>query len=138
MSPESSESKSAVQESAASPPPSGAAAVVRPGEEVRRERRAFRRRPVRAKVRIQTDPLGMAPFFDVSASNFSEGGICFVTSKELTPGTRITVDIQRASTGKQLKSEADIRWTKAVAEKQFHVGCQWKRRLNFTELQHFM
>jgi hypothetical protein len=131
MSTELSQSKPVVQES--EPGPAG-----QPGKETRRERRAFRRRPVRAKVRIQTDPLGMAPFFEVSALNFSEGGICFVTSKELTCGNRITIDIQRANTGKQLKSEADVLWTKAVAENKFHVGCQWKRRLNFTDLQHFM
>jgi hypothetical protein len=138
MSPEPIESKPVVQEAVSGGGPTGTLPVSQPGKEIRRERRAFRRRPVKARVRIQTDPLGMAPFLDVSPLNFSEGGICFVTSKELTPGKLITIDIQRATSGKQFKSEAQILWTKAVAEKQFHVGCQWKRRLNFTELQHFM
>jgi hypothetical protein len=131
MSPDPTSSKTVVQEPQSAP-------ADPPAKGTRRERRAFRRRPVRAKVRIQIDPLGMAPFVEVSPLNFSEGGICFVTTKELVAGKHLTIDIQRAGTGKQLKTEAEILWTKAVAENKFHVGCQWKRRLNFTDLQHFM
>ena len=138
MSPESVENKPVVPQPSSVVPEPASVPANQPAKEIRRERRAFRRRPVKARVRIQTDPLGIAPFTDVSPLNFSEGGICFVTSKELTPGKSITIDIQKASTGKQMKSEAEIRWTKAVADSKFHVGCVWKRRLNFTELQHFM
>src|SRR5260370_27843651 len=62
MSPEPTSSKTVVQEPQSAPADS-------PAKGTRRERRAFRRRPVRAKVRIQIDPLGMAPFVEVSPLN---------------------------------------------------------------------
>jgi hypothetical protein len=103
-----------------------------------KERRAFRRRLFRARVRIQTDTLGMGPMVEVVGLNISEGGISFTTPKEVKVGKPLTVEISRQSTGKQAKWEAEVKWVKALDEKQFHAGCMWRRRLNFTDIQNFL
>ena len=103
-----------------------------------KERRAFRRRPFRARVRIQTDALGMGPMVEVVGLNISEAGICFTTPKEVKVGKLVTVEISRQSTGKQAKWEAEVKWVKPVDEKHFHAGCVWRRRLNFTDIQNFL
>ncbi len=103
-----------------------------------KERRAFRRRPFRARVRIQTDTLGMGPLLEVTGLNISEGGIAFAVSKEVRIGKPIVIEIVRPSIGKQAKWEAEVKWVKTVSEKQFHAGCMWRRRLNFTDIQTFL
>jgi hypothetical protein len=103
-----------------------------------KERRAFRRRPFRARVRIQTDSLGMGPLLEVSGLNISEGGIAFAASKEVKVGKLIVIEILRPSIGKQSKWEAEVKWIKPMNEKQFHAGCMWRRRLNFTDIQTFL
>ena len=80
-----------------------------------KERRAFRRRPFRARVRIQTDALGMGPMVEVVGLNISEAGICFTTPKEVKVGKLVTVEISRQSTGKQAKWEAELRAVPAGA-----------------------
>jgi hypothetical protein len=103
-----------------------------------KERRAFRRRPFRARVRIQTDALGMGPMVEVVGLNISEAGICFTTPKEVKVGKPVTVEISRQSTGKQTKWEAEVKWVKPIDEKHFNAGCMWRRRLNFTDIQNFL
>jgi hypothetical protein len=103
-----------------------------------KERRAFRRRPFRARVRIQTDPLGMGPLLEVAGLNISEGGIAFVVSREMKVGKLVVIEIVRQSIGKQSKWEAEVKWIKPMSEKQFHAGCMWRRRLNFTDIQTFL
>jgi len=103
-----------------------------------KERRAFRRRAFRARVRIQTDTLGMGPMVEVVGLNISEGGISFATPKEIKVGKPVTVEISRQSTGKQSKWEAEVKWVKPLDEKKFHAGCMWRRRLNFTDIQNFL
>ena len=103
-----------------------------------KERRAFRRRPFRARVRIQTDALGMGPMVEVTGLNISEGGICFTTPKEVKVGKPVIVEISRQSTGKQTKWEAEVKWIKPLNEKQFNAGCAWRKRLNFTDIQNFL
>ncbi len=124
MSPEASPSPETVKE--ASQPPQ------------RKERRAFRRRPFRARVRIQTDTLGMGPMVDVVGLNISEGGIAFTTPKEVKVGKLVTIEISRQSTGKQSKWEAEIKWINPLNEKQFNAGGMWRRRLNFTDIQNYL
>jgi hypothetical protein len=119
-------------------PETGQAAVKEVPKPAQKERRAFRRRPFRARVRIQTDALGMGPLVEVSGLNISEGGISFTTPKEVKIGKLITVEISRQSTGKQTKWEAEVKWVKPLNEKQFHAGCMWRRRLNFTDIQNFL
>jgi hypothetical protein len=111
------------------------ATVAKPAQ---KERRAFRRRPFRARVRIQTDALGMGPMVEVVGLNISEGGISFTTPKEVKVGKPVTVEISRQSTGKQSKWEAEVKWVKPLDEKQFHAGCMWRRRLNFLDIQNFL
>jgi hypothetical protein len=103
-----------------------------------KERRAFRRRQFRARVRIQTDSLGMGPMVEVVGLNISEGGIAFTTPKEVKVGKLITIEVSRLSTGKQSKWEAEVKWISALNEKQFNSGCMWRRRLNFTDIQNFL
>jgi hypothetical protein len=103
-----------------------------------KERRAFRRRPFRARVRIQTDALGMGPMVEVVGLNISEGGIAFTTPKEVKIGKLITIEVTRQSTGKQSKWEAEVKWITPLNEKQFNSGCMWRRRLNFTDIQNFL
>ena len=103
-----------------------------------KERRAFRRRPFRARVRVQTDSLGMGPLMEVTGLNISEGGIAFAAPKEIQVGKPIVVEIIRTSIGKMSKWEAEVKWVKPVNEKQFHAGCMWRRRLNFTDIQTFL
>jgi hypothetical protein len=103
-----------------------------------KERRAFRRRPFRARVRIQTDALGMGPMVEVVGLNISEAGICFTTPKEVKVGKPVTIEISRQSTGKQAKWEAEVKWVQPLDEKQFNAGCMWRRRLNFTDIQNFL
>ena len=103
-----------------------------------KERRAFRRRPFRARVRIQTDSLGMGPMLEVNGLNISEGGIAFAVSREMKVGKLVVIEIVRQSIGKQSKWEAEVKWIKPMNEKQFHAGCMWRRRLNFTDIQTFL
>ncbi len=108
-----------------------------------KERRAFRRRPFRARVRIQTDSLGMGPMLEVAGLNICEGGIAFTLSandsaKRIIVGKPITIEISRQSTGKQSKWEAEVKWICALNEKEFHAGCMWRRRLNFTDIQNYL
>jgi hypothetical protein len=103
-----------------------------------KERRAFRRRSFRARVRIQTDALGMGPMVEVVGLNICEAGICFTTPKEVKVGKPVTVEISRQSTGKQAKWEAEVKWVKPIDEKHFNAGCMWRRRLNFTDIQNFL
>ncbi len=103
-----------------------------------KERRAFRRRAFRARVRIQTDALGMGPMVEVIGLNISEGGIAFTTPKEVKIGKLITIEVSRQSTGKQSKWEAEVKWINPLNEKQFNSGCMWRRRLNFTDIQNFL
>src|SRR5438874_2382228 len=63
-------------------PEAGQEAGKEPTKPAQKERRAFRRRPFRARVRIQTDALGMGPMVEVVGMNISEAGICFTTPKE--------------------------------------------------------
>src|SRR5713101_1269522 len=100
-------------------------AIQEPPKAPQKERRAFRRRAFRARVRIQTDSLGMGPLLEVTGLNISEGGIAFAAPKEIT-------------IGKQSKWEAEVKWVKPVNDKQFHAGCMWRRRLNFTDIQNFL
>src|SRR6516165_1910938 len=82
-----------------------------------KERRAFRRRQFRARVRIQTDSLGMGPMVEVVGLYISEGGIAFTTPKEVKVGKPVTVEVSRQSTGKQTKWEAEVKWVKPIDEK---------------------
>jgi PilZ domain len=109
-----------------------------PGRLVQKERRAFRRRPFRARVRIQTDALGMGPMIEVTGLNISEGGIAFTSPKAVTVGKPVVIEITRQSVGKQTKWEAEVKWSLPLNEKQFNVGCIWRRRLNFTDIQNFL
>src|SRR5262245_63344525 len=81
---------------------------------MQKERRAFRRRSFRARVRIQTDTLGMGPMVEVVGLNISEGGISFTTPKEVKVGKPVTIEISRQSTGKQSKWEAEVKWVKPL------------------------
>jgi hypothetical protein len=119
-------------------PEVGQVAGKEPTKPAQKERRAFRRRAFRARVRIQTDSLGMGPMVEVVGLNISEGGICFATPKEVKVGKPLTVEISRQSTGKQSKWEAEVKWVKPLDEKQFHAGCMWRRRLNFLDIQNFL
>jgi hypothetical protein len=119
-------------------PEAGKEAGMEPPKPAQKERRAFRRRAFRARVRIQTDTLGMGPLVEVTGLNISEGGICFTTPKEVKVGKPITVEISRQSTGKQTKWEAEVKWIKPADENHFHAGCVWRRRLNFTDIQNFL
>lgn len=113
-------------------------AIQEPAKAPQKERRAFRRRAFRARVRIQTDSLGMGPMVEVVGLNICEGGIAFTTPKEVKVGKLITIEITRQSTGKQLKWEAEVKWINPLNEKEFKMGCMWRRRLNFTDIQNFL
>jgi len=119
-------------------PEAGKVAGVESPKPTQKERRAFRRRAFRARVRIQTDALGMGPLVDVVGLNISEGGICFTSPKEVKVGKPITVEISRQSTGKQSKWEAEVKWVLPADGDKFSAGCVWRRRLNFTDIQNYL
>jgi|GEM_PF-5149003 len=103
-----------------------------------KERRAFRRRPFRAKLYFQTDDLGLTPLIDATPVNVSEDGICFRTAKTLAPRALIAIEIHHPALRKHLKIRAEVIWVKPMDDCYSFVGCRWRRRLSSGELQQFL
>ena len=81
---------------------------------VSKERRAFRRRPFRAKLYFQTDELGLTPLMEACPINVSEDGVCFKTQTTLTPRALVAIEIHHPALRKQLKMQAEIIWVKPM------------------------
>ncbi len=105
---------------------------------VTKDRRAFRRRPFRAKLYFQTDELGLTPLVEASPVNVSEDGVCFKTQATLAPRALVSIEIHHPALRKQLKMQAEIIWIKAMDECYSYVGCRWRRRLSSGELHQFV
>src|SRR5262249_51361287 len=102
-----------------------------------RERRAFRRRPLRATLRYQADSMGLGGVIEGVPADISEDGVGFITSKPPAIRSVITVVISRKSINREIRRPAEVMWMSALEEGRYRVGCRWERRLSFSEMQQF-
>jgi hypothetical protein len=103
-----------------------------------RDRRGFPRRPPRGSATIVPADKIMAPSVIVSLINLSQGGVHFLTAKELAVGQRILVELLAPGVGKPLKVQAVVRWTGIDAKSgKIRVGCSWYQRLGYGDLVGF-
>ena len=101
------------------------------------ERRSFLRRQARGGATIRPADKPLAPSVHVILVDISHGGIGVMTTKELVLGEHIIVDITSSAPSVHPHTfEAEVRWTAPGAQRgQYRVGCEWRERLSFADMQ---
>jgi Tfp pilus assembly protein PilZ len=101
------------------------------------KRRAFARRKGKGKVTYQIGDSPMASSHKATLVDISENGIGLVTDKQLEVGTLLRISLETPHRGQHVTMAGQVRWVTVMAEKQFRVGCNLERRLQYTDMQNF-
>jgi hypothetical protein len=101
------------------------------------KRRAFARRKGKGKITYQIGDSPMASSHKATLVDISENGIGLVTDKQLEVGTLLRISLETPHRGQNVTMVGQVRWVTAMEEKQFRVGCNLERRLQYTDMQNF-
>ena len=101
-------------------------------------RRAFPRR--RAKGDATLRPSNVASISGVAATivDISHAGIRILAKQSCAVGESIELELTPKYTHGTLNCSAEVRWNQTTPDGKCYIGCAFRHRLNFEELQRFL
>ena len=98
-------------------------------------RRASRRRPVKASVRAVClkGTLGLGKNIAIRVLDVSEGGACLVVRVPLEKGQEVEVCLNPAGAAREAKRKGQVAWT-VCRDGEIHIGVRFDKLLTYASL----
>jgi hypothetical protein len=100
-------------------------------------RRAFPRRRAKGTALCHTSASVSLAGVPATILDISHGGIRLLVKQPFAAGDALKIELTPMFGHGTVTREAEVRWAQPIADGRTYLGCSWRHRLSFSELQKF-